>query len=209
MPSRAGSLVSLRSAEEIRRRRPLLVAHRGAVGPGVPENTLASLRAAVAAGYDLVEIDVSATLDGVPVLFHPDRAGTMWVGCGVDAPVESLTSDAIAAVRYRASVEGIPTLDEALSMCAASALGVSRSFSISKPGSGSVTRMRSSLARANGAASLPSPSSDSSLQAEALRTLLHVLGRAGSDVPPGGRSSLRMSMSARSFGRRGVPVCRW
>lgn len=45
-------------------------AHRGLVGPEVPENSLAAFRAALAAGADTVETDVQLTRDGVPVLVH-------------------------------------------------------------------------------------------------------------------------------------------
>lgn len=51
------------------RRRVLNVAHRGA-SDVAPENTLAAVVAAVAAGADLVEVDVQRSRDGVPVLFH-------------------------------------------------------------------------------------------------------------------------------------------
>jgi glycerophosphoryl diester phosphodiesterase len=117
-------LIDLRDREALRVRRPLLIAHRGAVGPRVPENSLAALRAAAAAGYDLVEIDVDAPRDLVPVLFHPDATGTIWTSCGIDAAVGDLTSGELRAVRYRASDQTIPTLEEALALCATLRLGV-------------------------------------------------------------------------------------
>jgi glycerophosphoryl diester phosphodiesterase len=116
--------VDLRAREATEQRPPLLIAHRGAVGPGVPENSLAALRRASESGYHLVEIDVDWTRDGVPVLFHSDRAGSMWVNCGMDAAGGELSSDNLRAVRYRASDQHIPTLDEALAVCAAVGLGV-------------------------------------------------------------------------------------
>jgi len=48
---------------------PLRIAHRGASAEA-PENTLASVRAAVAQGCDFVEVDVQRTKDGALVLFH-------------------------------------------------------------------------------------------------------------------------------------------
>lgn len=48
---------------------PLRIAHRGA-SVEAPENTLASVRAAVAQGCDFVEVDVQRTKDGALVLFH-------------------------------------------------------------------------------------------------------------------------------------------
>ncbi len=49
----------------------LNIAHRGARSLA-PENTLAAARAALAAGADMWELDVSLTADGVPVLLHDD-----------------------------------------------------------------------------------------------------------------------------------------
>jgi glycerophosphoryl diester phosphodiesterase len=55
----------------------LLLAHRGLVGPLRPENSLAAVRAALAAGADGVEVDVRRTADGVLVLAHdPDLGRT-------------------------------------------------------------------------------------------------------------------------------------
>jgi glycerophosphoryl diester phosphodiesterase len=51
---------------------PSVIGHRGAAGLA-PENTLAALRAAAAAGVRWVELDVALTFDGVPVLMHDDR----------------------------------------------------------------------------------------------------------------------------------------
>jgi glycerophosphoryl diester phosphodiesterase len=47
----------------------LVVAHRGAAG-AAPENTLASVRRAIADGADWVEIDVQESRDGQVVVFH-------------------------------------------------------------------------------------------------------------------------------------------
>ena len=50
--------------------RPFGLAHRGAHGGDVPENTMAAFAAAVALGFDYLETDVHATADGVLVAFH-------------------------------------------------------------------------------------------------------------------------------------------
>jgi glycerophosphoryl diester phosphodiesterase len=47
----------------------LITAHRGASG-AAPENTMAAIEGAIAAGADFVEIDVQETVDGVVVVAH-------------------------------------------------------------------------------------------------------------------------------------------
>lgn len=51
--------------------RPLNLGHRGARALA-PENTLAGMRAGMAAGADGVEFDVQRTADGHLVVFHDD-----------------------------------------------------------------------------------------------------------------------------------------
>lgn len=58
-------------ALERRGGRPLRIGHRGAAGLA-PENTIASFRAAVAAGADLVELDVLQLEGGELVVAHSD-----------------------------------------------------------------------------------------------------------------------------------------
>lgn len=60
-----------------------LVAHRG-LAASFPENTLASVRGALAAGARRVEIDVQLTEDLVPVVFHD---ATLQRLCGVPGSV--------------------------------------------------------------------------------------------------------------------------
>lgn len=56
----------------LRRRYPLWVhGHRGSAST-LPENTMASFQEAVAAGAELVELDLHLTSDGVPVVFHDE-----------------------------------------------------------------------------------------------------------------------------------------
>ena len=57
----------------------ITIAHRGASAIA-PENTLASIHAAIALGVDYVETDVRLTQDGVPILLHDadlNRTGGM------------------------------------------------------------------------------------------------------------------------------------
>jgi glycerophosphoryl diester phosphodiesterase len=53
---------------------PLIIAHRGKAGDA-PENSAAAIRAAVAAGADIVELDVRLTLDRRPVVIHDPFLG--------------------------------------------------------------------------------------------------------------------------------------
>ncbi|MEU6354270.1 glycerophosphodiester phosphodiesterase [Streptomyces sp. NPDC047072] len=82
------------------------VAHRG--DPyRVRENTIDSLRAALALGADAVEVDVRLTRDGVPVLLHDETLKRLW---GHDRPLLSLS-----AAEVRGLSDGkVPTLAEAL-----------------------------------------------------------------------------------------------
>ncbi len=50
--------------------RIVTVAHRGGIIPGVPENTLAAYRSAIACGVQAIEIDLRGTLDGGIVIMH-------------------------------------------------------------------------------------------------------------------------------------------
>lgn len=50
---------------------PLLAAHRGVSGANIPCNSRAAYKAAIMQGADIVEIDVSVTLDRKLFAFHP------------------------------------------------------------------------------------------------------------------------------------------
>lgn len=49
----------------------IIVAHRGVAGGNIPCNTLASYEIALKQGADMIEIDVSHSIDGKLFLFHP------------------------------------------------------------------------------------------------------------------------------------------
>jgi glycerophosphoryl diester phosphodiesterase len=86
-----------------------ILGHRGRPTPDTPENTAASIGAALDEGADGVEVDVRLTADGVAVCCHD--AGLQRVA-GVARGVRTLTSAELGAVR----VGGHPmaTLAEAL-----------------------------------------------------------------------------------------------
>ncbi len=109
----------------------LAVAHRG--DPvGHRENTLPAVRAAVAAGADLVEVDVKTTADGVSVVLHDDSLARLWE---VDRDVRTMTAqevaDAVAVAARRAGVvpvgacePRVPLLEETLHAVAGTPSGL-------------------------------------------------------------------------------------
>lgn len=95
----------------------LVIAHRGN-RVAAPENTLESLRQAVALGADAVEFDVRMTRDGVPVVLHDPDLDRTTDGHG---RVARFTFDEIrtlnAAARFTgagAERHSIPALEEVL-----------------------------------------------------------------------------------------------
>jgi glycerophosphoryl diester phosphodiesterase len=90
--------------------RAVVVGHRGDPYQA-RENTLASFRAAIAAGSDAVELDVRTTRDGVPVVLHDPTLRRLW---GHDRPVAALTGREVAEL----TSGWVPTLAEALAVTA-------------------------------------------------------------------------------------------
>jgi len=83
-------------------------AHRG-FAESFPENTLAAVRGAVAAGADAVEVDVRRCATGEPVVVHDATVDRVTDGQGeiADLPLSTLRS-----LDVLGSGEGIPTLAE-------------------------------------------------------------------------------------------------
>lgn len=86
------------------------VAHRGLHGPGIPENSLAAVEAAVEEGY-AVEVDVRLSADGVPVLFHDERLERVADARG---PLEERTWYELSELSLEETGEAIPSLEEGL-----------------------------------------------------------------------------------------------
>lgn len=92
-----------------------IIAHRG-YSARAPENTLAALEAAVAAGADAVEFDIQTGGDGIPVLFHDAMLSRTTNGVG---PVRRRTLsqmkklDAGSWFGSEFAGERIPSLEEA------------------------------------------------------------------------------------------------
>jgi glycerophosphoryl diester phosphodiesterase len=102
-------------------RLPPVIGHRGAAGRA-PENTLAGLRKAKELGCLWVEFDARLTADGVPVLCHDARLERTTNGAGlISALPFSAVRDCDAGIRFGPEFTGesVPTLTEALLLCAA------------------------------------------------------------------------------------------
>jgi len=115
-------LIDLRNIDRVIARRPLLIAHRGGViTPSIPECSLAAISAASQFGYDLVELDIQASADGEPFVFHDDSLDK---ACGVEGTVAKLTAKELESITFTANGEPIPHLKDALALCATEKLGV-------------------------------------------------------------------------------------
>lgn len=91
------------------------IGHRGARRLAI-ENSLESLRIAIAEGADGVEFDVQRTADGELVLFHDDDLTRL---CGVSAPVSALTWRQLRLLPQRArdlSEQRVAHLDEVIEL---------------------------------------------------------------------------------------------
>ena len=89
-------------------------AHRGLHGPGVPENSLAAFRAAIALGAG-IECDVRLSADDVPVIVHDADLTRL---CGEPARVVKLSAAALAGKRLLGTTETIPRLADLLMIAA-------------------------------------------------------------------------------------------
>jgi len=100
---------------------PRIIAHRCG-GALTPENTLAGLRLMARIGCRGVEFDAMLAADGVPVLIHDETLERTTAGRGRVADMSSARLarlDAGARHHQAFAVEPVPTLDEALQLCAA------------------------------------------------------------------------------------------
>lgn len=83
-----------------------IIGHRGAMGHA-PENTIASVRKAIALGADGVEVDVR-NVAGQPIVFHDPMLERMTNGTG---PLDALTFEELRKFKVSGG-EQIPTLGE-------------------------------------------------------------------------------------------------
>jgi glycerophosphoryl diester phosphodiesterase len=102
--------------------RPVVIGHRGCAGE-VPENTLASFEAGLAAGAAILESDVHLSRDGVPVLIHDGAVDRVTDGSGAVADLDLAELSKLDAGHrferdgrhpFRGHGLRIPTLEQAL-----------------------------------------------------------------------------------------------
>ncbi len=85
------------------------IAHRGLHSKGLPENSLAAFRAAIARGYG-IELDVQPSADGVAMVFHDATLDRLTQATG---PIHARTAEDLSRIPL-ADGKGIPTLAQVL-----------------------------------------------------------------------------------------------
>lgn len=96
-----------------------LQAHRGYSGC-FPENTMVAYKEAIAAGADVIELDVRLAADGVVFIMHDATLERTTNGCGLIAATSAAQIKALDAGSWfnpRFAGERVPTLAEALDLC--------------------------------------------------------------------------------------------
>lgn len=128
-------MFNLKDPHNFDKRKPILIAHRGGViSTDSPENSLAAIRLASERGYDMVELDVREAKDHVPMLYHGfGPKFNLLIDCGVDQNFADLSSDQLARVTYRLTMQPVASLSDALALCADLDLGVMLDIKTSAP----------------------------------------------------------------------------
>ena len=104
---------------------PRVIGHRG-LAEVAPENTMAGLRAARAAGLAFVEVDILPSADGVAVLSHDDsleRRGGV-AGKVTEAQMSVLSEVRVGLGFPAFAAERVPTARDALAYCAGAGMGM-------------------------------------------------------------------------------------
>ena len=90
------------------------VAHRGYFDneAGIPENSLASFRAAIEKGF-VIELDIQLSSDGVAFVFHDADLERM---CNVQGKIWDYTAAELKEMKLLGTEETIPTFEETLAL---------------------------------------------------------------------------------------------
>ena len=122
----AKSLIDFSDRQNVESRRPIIVAHRGGVvSADSPECSTTAIRLAADQGYDMVELDIQMSRDGIPIVFH-DR--NLKKACGQDSSVAELSAQQLESISYVNSEDKIIRLSTALELCRRLRLGVMLDF---------------------------------------------------------------------------------
>jgi len=87
-------------------------AHRGLHGQGLPENSLAAARGAIAAKFG-IECDVQRSRDATPMVFHDWDVERL---LGLEGETEAFMADELKAMRYPGTEEGPVAISELLDL---------------------------------------------------------------------------------------------
>lgn len=100
-------------------RKLIVVAHRGGAALG-PENTLATIENGIAAGADMIEIDIHQTLDGKLVVCHDQSINRTTTGSGLirELTLEEIRKYYIIDRDGNVTDQKMPTFDEVLDLIA-------------------------------------------------------------------------------------------
>ena len=93
-----------------------VVAHRGGVLLGPPENTLPAIEKAIAVGADLIEIDIRQTVDGDLVLMHDATVNRTTNGSGAVTELSRAEIARLEVIHEGTEVIRVPGLGEALAL---------------------------------------------------------------------------------------------
>ncbi|MBD3275106.1 MAG: hypothetical protein GF372_07335 [Candidatus Marinimicrobia bacterium] len=101
---------------------PLNIAHRGGVvTPQTPECSMGAIKLAAEHNYDMVELDVRASADSIPFVFHD---ANLMEACGIDQEFSQLESSELQKITYSGTAETIRSLEDVLNLCEELGLGV-------------------------------------------------------------------------------------
>ena len=101
---------------------PFLIAHRGGViASDSPEGSLTAIERAAREGYDMVELDLQQSTDGVPIVFHDHD---LVKACGREGKIIDWTAKQLTSMRTLIGDQPLITLETALNACQSLGLGV-------------------------------------------------------------------------------------
>ena len=92
----ADGMIDFTDRADLTSRSPVLIAHRGGVvSVDAPECSLTAIRRAAERSYDMVELDVQASREGVPVVFHDQSLDK---ACGRPGRIADFVSSELADI---------------------------------------------------------------------------------------------------------------